>query len=83
MATTVLRRIDQVRNMARFYELDVQPGPFGDISVVRHWGRIGSNGQSKQDWFATEAAATDLASKLRRQKEKRGYVTPAPSSAQV
>ena len=36
MTATVLRRIDQARNMARFYELDVQPGLFGDTSVTRH-----------------------------------------------
>lgn len=79
MTATVLRRIDQTRNMARFYELDVQPGLFGDVSVMRHWGRIGSNGQSKQHWFESDTAASDLAAKLHRQKERRGYVAPAPS----
>jgi len=79
MAATVLRRIDQARNMARFYELDVQPGLFGDVSVTRHWGRIGSNGQSKQHWFSSDAAAADLAAKLTRQKERRGYNRPLPS----
>jgi len=79
MPATILRRIDQTQNMARFYELDVQPGLFGDVSVIRHWGRIGSNGQSKQHWFIDESAANDLAGKLRRQKERRGYVSPAPS----
>lgn len=79
MSATVLRRIDQAQNMARFYELDVQPGLFGDVSVTRHWGRIGSNGQSKQHWFSDEAAANNLAGKLQRQKERRGYQTPAPS----
>lgn len=79
MTVTVLRRIGQAKNMARFYELDIQPGLFGDIAVTRHWGRIGSNGQSKQHWFGDEAAANDLARKLRRQKERRGYVSPAPS----
>ena len=81
MVVTVLRRIDQARNMARFYELDVQPGLFGDVSVTRHWGRIGSNGQSKQHWFLSDAAASELAGKLTRQKERRGYVVPAPSPA--
>jgi len=67
--------------MARFYELDVQPGLFGDVSVTRHWGRIGSLGQSKQHWFADDTAASELAGKLRRQKERRGYVAPVPSPA--
>lgn len=82
MAATVLRRIDQARNMARFYELDVQPGLFGDVSVTRHWGRIGSNGQSKQHWFSTDAAASELASRIARQKEHRGYCSPLPVIAE-
>ncbi|MFP1133142.1 WGR domain-containing protein [Asticcacaulis sp. W401b] len=76
---TILRRIDQSQNIARFYELDVQLGLFGDVSVTRHWGRIGSNGQSKQHWFPTETAANDLGAKLQRQKERRGYMQIAPS----
>ena len=76
MAATVLRRIDQSQNMARFYELDIQPGLFGDTSLTRHWGRIGSNGQSKQHWFSSDAAAADLADKLTRQKKRRGYAAP-------
>jgi len=83
MTTTVLRKIDQARNMARFYELDVQPGLFGDVSVTRHWGRIGRNGQSKQHWFPTDAAAAGLASRLARQKERRGYCSPSPAAAFV
>ncbi len=78
MSATVLRRIDPSRNMARFYEIDIQPGLFGDVSLTRHWGRIGAGGQSKQHWFATEMSAGELARKLTRQKEHRGYVTPAP-----
>ncbi len=81
MSATILRRIDQSRNMARFYELDVQQGLFGDVSVTRHWGRIGSNGQSKQHWFSNEVAAADLATKLTRQKERRGYCSPLPAKA--
>lgn len=79
MAATVLRRIDQARNMARFYELDVQPGLFGDVAVTRHWGRIGSQGQSKQQWFGNEAAVADLAMKLKREKQRRGYSSPLPA----
>jgi predicted DNA-binding WGR domain protein len=79
VTATVLQRIDQARNMARYYELDVQPGLFGDVAVTRHWGRIGSHGQSKQQWFSNEAAAADLAMKLTRQKQLRGYSSPLPA----
>ncbi|MBP2158995.1 WGR domain-containing protein [Asticcacaulis sp. BE141] len=79
MATIFLRRIDQARNMARFYELDVQQGLFGDVSVTRHWGRIGTNGQSKQHWLSSDAAAAEFAGKLKLQKERRGYSSPLPA----
>ena len=78
MAATILKRIDPARNMARFYELDVQPGLFGDIAVTRHWGRIGSHGQSKEHWFITDAAAHELADRVLRQKQRRGYLAPSP-----
>ena len=75
MAAAVLRRIDDAQNMARFYELDIQPTLFGDIGVIRHWGRIGSRGQSMQEWPPSDEAANDLVAKL----TKRGYLSPAPS----
>lgn len=78
MTATVLRRIDEARNMARFYELDLQPGLFGDMSVMRHWGRIGTHGQSKEYWFATEESAAAMAGQILHQKEKRGYKPLSP-----
>lgn len=65
--------------MARFYELDVQPGLFGDVSVTRHWGRIGSHGRSRQHWFAADEVAYAFAGKFARQKQRRGYVPVQPS----
>lgn len=70
---TVLRRIDPARNMARFYCLSLQPTLFGEISVVRAWGRIGTRGRMKIDSHQTgEEAATTLA-RLERLKRRRGY----------
>ena len=74
-----LSRVDPTKNMARFYELDVQIGLFGDVCVTRHWGRIGANGQGKEHWLDSEAKAIQLASKLERQKRHRGYSGPLPS----
>ncbi len=65
--------------MARRYELSVQPGLFGDVSVSRHWGRIGALGQSKEFWFASEAEAFDMAQRVLTQKRRRGYMPPADS----
>lgn len=78
MAATLLKRIDDSRNMARFYELDLQPGLFGDVSVMRHWGRIGTQGQSKEYWFPTEDSAAVMARQVLHQKEKRGYKAAIP-----
>lgn len=74
MTISILHRIDKDRNMARGYELSVQPGLFGDVSVLRHWGRIGTLGQSKEYWFRDEAEAENEAAAILRQKRRRGYV---------
>ncbi|WP_343044844.1 WGR domain-containing protein [Allomesorhizobium camelthorni] len=41
-----LRRIDPDRNMARFYNLTIEPTLFGTASLVREWGRIGTFGET-------------------------------------
>ena len=68
-----MTRVDPAKNMARWYEIDVQPGLFGDVSVTRHWGRIGAQGQTLENWFADEATALTTAGRLSRQKLGRGY----------
>mgnify|MGYP000541823594 CR=1 FL=1 len=68
-----MTKIDPAKNMARFYEIDIQPGLFGDFSVLRHWGRIGTNGQSLEGWFSDEDAAATIAERIARQKTGRGY----------
>lgn len=74
MTIRILHRIDKDRNMARGYELSVQPGLFGDVSVLRRWGRIGTMGQSKEYWFRDETEAETEAAAILRQKQKRGYI---------
>lgn len=71
--TIQLSRIDPEHNMRRFYRIRIQPGLFGDWSLIREWGRIGTSGQSKEDWFDTEAEAKDARFKLQMQKSRRGY----------
>ena len=69
----VLTRIDAAQNIHRFYRMEIQPGLFGDWSLVREWGRIGQSGQVRVDWFDTEAAARGARFDLLMQKAKRGY----------
>jgi predicted DNA-binding WGR domain protein len=60
-------------NMYRFYRMEIVPGLFGDWGLVRNWGRIGSSGQVRTDWFATEEDAKDARFELHMKKAKRGY----------
>ncbi len=69
-----LTRIDEEANMRRFYRLSVQPGLFGDWSLIREWGRIGTRGQSMTEWFEGENAADAAGGKLCEQKQRRGYI---------
>ncbi|AZO18883.1 WGR domain-containing protein [Mesorhizobium sp. M2A.F.Ca.ET.043.05.1.1] len=68
-----LRRIDPSQNMRRFYALAIQPTLFGGASVIRNWGRIGSNGQSMVETFDSEDDAATASIKLERAKRRRGY----------
>jgi predicted DNA-binding WGR domain protein len=69
-----MTRVDPARNMARWYEIDVQPTLFGDYTVARHWGRIGAVGQSKTFWFDDEASADQMAKSVCTAKARRGYI---------
>jgi predicted DNA-binding WGR domain protein len=68
-----LRRIDATRNMRRFYELALQPTLFGDVALVRNWGRIGSSGQSMIETFNEEEEAARTFVRLMAAKRRRGY----------
>ena len=68
-----LRKIDAEKNQYRFYTLYIMPDLFGDWSLIRSWGRIGSEGSSKIDSFKTEEKAQGKLEELRQQKTKKGY----------
>ncbi len=76
---TRLRRVDPAKNMARWYEIEVQPTLFGDFTVERHWGRIGTTGQTKTFWFPNEGSADEMAKNVEATKLRRGYVRLGPS----
>jgi predicted DNA-binding WGR domain protein len=69
-----LRRTEPAKNMARFYALSIEPSLFGELLLIRHWGRIGSHGRLMIEAFPTSDAATAALSKLADRKHKRGYV---------
>ncbi len=73
MTALRLTRIDNHRNMARFYKLDIQPTLFGECSLVREWGRIGRAGTVRIETYQSRGVA-DLAMVANwARKLKRGY----------
>jgi predicted DNA-binding WGR domain protein len=72
-APRLMRRIDAARNMARFYALAIEPSLFGDVALVRCWGRIGTKGRSRVMLFADAEAARRQLARLIAAKERRGY----------
>ncbi|APH74973.1 WGR domain-containing protein [Aquibium oceanicum] len=66
-------RIDPARNMARFYRMSSMPSLFGDICLVREWGRIGRAGRMRIDLYETAREAAAARQALSRVKRRRGY----------
>lgn len=72
-ATTYLERVDPARNMARFYALSAQPNLFGELCLIRRWGRIGTCGRDKIETFPGTAELAQAWMRIERQKRRRGY----------
>jgi predicted DNA-binding WGR domain protein len=66
-------RHDSSQNMHRFYQMTVSPGLFNDWSLVREWGRIGSPGKVRKNWYESEEDAITAGEKIREAKQKKGY----------
>lgn len=70
----VLYRIDPSKNMQRFYTLSIEGNLFGGGSLVRSWGRIGTQGQTRIVLFDSEITAQINHDKIVSTKLKRGYM---------
>ena len=71
MPVVYMERSDHTRNLARFYQVEIQPTLFGGWAMICRWGRIGTYGRAQQEWFpslpeAKAAQARSVARKLRR-----------------
>ena len=73
MTHIYLERHDPDKNLHRFYQMFVSPGIFGDWSLVREWGRVGSPGTVRKDWFDSEEEALIAETTLFKIKQKKGY----------
>ena len=69
-----IERVDPGTNMFRFYRLRLLPDLFGGISLLREWGRIGTQGRHRIELFADTGQATDAMLAIYRSKQKRGYL---------
>lgn len=70
-----LVRIVPSENMARFYGIALQPTLFGEVAVVRCWGRIGTRGRVMAITYPDAEQASAALVKLENTKRRRGYVT--------
>lgn len=68
-----LVRVRPERNEWRFYRLEIWPDLFGRALLVRHWGRIGTQGRRRFDPHADPGAALNALADLVRRKRRRGY----------
>jgi len=59
--------------MARFYGLAVERDLFGRVVLVRHWGRLGTDGRRRYDEHGSEVEAYAALTAIAAQKRRRGY----------
>jgi predicted DNA-binding WGR domain protein len=73
-STLILERLEPAANMARYYGLSIEPTLFGDVALVRRWGRIGTHGARMIEIHRDPQAALAAFGKLASAKRRRGYV---------
>jgi predicted DNA-binding WGR domain protein len=66
-------RIDPAQNISRFYMVRVTPTLFGEWSLLREWGRIGSPGTVQSRSFECEEDARRAEQRSIRRRMRHGY----------
>jgi predicted DNA-binding WGR domain protein len=69
----VLHRSDPEQGVARFYSLMIERDLFGQVVLVRNWGRIGTHGRELVEEFAGEIEAGQALEAVAQAKRRRGY----------
>jgi len=77
MPTLMLERIDPALNMARYYSLSIEPTLFGEVALVRRWGRIGTHGARIVEIHRDGTAALGAFDRHASAKLRRAYVEAA------
>ena len=70
----MLRRVRPECNEQRFYALAVTADLFGNVVLMRHWGRIATAGKQREELHGDFASAAASLERLAEKKRKRGYV---------
>ena len=68
-----LRRIDPEQNLSRFYTLVIERDLFGQVVLVRSWGRIGARGREIVEPYLDELEAGSALGRIAARKRRRGY----------
>ena len=71
--TASLVRIRPALHEWRYYRMEIWPDLFGRALLVRHWGRIGTQGHRRLDPHPDPGAAINALAALLRAKRRRGY----------
>ena len=64
---------DSLRNKQRFYAIHITQTIFGEWAVIKEWGRIGSPGTVREEWFDEESQAISKANSIVKRRVQRGY----------
>lgn len=67
-------RKDPELNIDRFYLINLTQSLMGEIGVERNWGRTGTDGHRRLDWFNDSQAAIKALKDIVQLKTCRGYV---------
>lgn len=68
-----LERCDPSRNMARFYRLELCQTLFGEVVLVRRWGRIGTRGRVFQSVMESQTDGERSLQRWHQKKRRGGY----------
>ncbi len=68
-----MESICPAENRFRYYVLSIDETLFGDIVLVREWGRIGTNGRRRLDLFDDRLRAISTLEQWLQRKRRRGY----------
>lgn len=76
----VMERVDNSKNMARFYVLTVDETLFGSAALTRRWGRLGTRGRERVCLFPDRTTALEALDTWLHRKRQRGYSVTASAS---